>query len=58
MTLQSPSEHDAASVEDIERYEAIDGVRVEREPMGAFETVLVSWLCFLINGFAAGTKLG
>jgi hypothetical protein len=32
-----------ASGEDIERYEIIDGVRVEREPMGAFETVLASW---------------
>jgi Uma2 family endonuclease len=44
--------------EDIERYEIIDGVRVEREPMGAFETVLASWLCYLINSFAAGKKLG
>ena len=26
-----------ASDEDIERYEVVDGVRVEREPMGAFE---------------------
>jgi Uma2 family endonuclease len=48
----------AASGEDIERYEVIDGVRVEREPMGAFETVLASWLCHLMNGFAAGKKLG
>jgi Uma2 family endonuclease len=47
-----------ASGEDIERYEIIDGVRVEREPMGAFETVLASWLCYLMNGFAAGKKLG
>jgi Uma2 family endonuclease len=46
------------SVEDIERYEVIDGIRVEREPMGAFETVLASWLCYLLNGFAAGRKLG
>lgn len=30
------------SSEDIERYEIIDGVRVEREPMGAFETVSAS----------------
>ena len=44
--------------EDTERYEIIDGVRVEREPMGAFETVLASWLCYLINSFAAGKKLG
>ena len=27
---------------DTERYEIIDGVRVDREPMGAFETVLAS----------------
>jgi Uma2 family endonuclease len=47
-----------ASVEDIERYEVIDGVRVEREPIGAFETVLASWLCYLMNSFAAGKKLG
>ena len=47
-----------ASGEDIERYEIIDGVRVEREPMGAFETVLASWLCYLMNSFAAGKKLG
>ena len=46
------------SNEDSERYEVIDGVRVEREPMGAFETVLASWLGYLINSFAAGKKLG
>jgi Uma2 family endonuclease len=45
-------------VDDVERYEVIDGVRVEREPMAAFETVLASWLCHLINSFAAGKKLG
>jgi Uma2 family endonuclease len=47
-----------ASGEDIERYEIIDGVRVDREPLGAFETVLASWLCHVINSFAAGKKLG
>jgi Uma2 family endonuclease len=47
-----------ASDEDIERYEVVDGVRVEREPMGAFETVLASWLCHVINSFAAGKQLG
>ncbi|MGH8066245.1 MAG: Uma2 family endonuclease [Candidatus Entotheonellia bacterium] len=47
-----------ASGEDIERYEIIDGVRVEREPMWAFETMLASWLCHLMNSFAAGKKLG
>jgi Uma2 family endonuclease len=47
-----------ASGEDFERYEVVDGVRVEREPMGAFETVLASWLCHVINSFAAGKKLG
>jgi Uma2 family endonuclease len=26
--------------------------------MGAFETVLASWLCHLINSFAVGRKLG
>jgi hypothetical protein len=36
-----------ASGEDIERYEIIEGVRVEREPTGAFEMVLASWLCYL-----------
>jgi Uma2 family endonuclease len=45
-------------VDDVERYEVIDGIRVEREPMGAFETVLASWLCYLLNSFAAGKKLG
>ena len=30
---------------------------IER-PMGAFETVLASWLCHLLNSFAAGKKLG
>jgi len=45
-------------VDDVERYEVIDGVQVEREPMGAFETMLASWLCHLINSFAAGKKLG
>jgi Uma2 family endonuclease len=48
----------SASGEDIERYEITDGVRVEREPMGAFETVFASWLCHLMNTFAAGKKLG
>lgn len=47
-----------ASSEDVKRYEVIDGVRVEREPMGAFETVLASWLCHVMNSFAAGKKLG
>jgi hypothetical protein len=37
---------------------SLDGVRVEREPMGAFETVLALWLCHLINSFAANRKLG
>jgi Uma2 family endonuclease len=46
------------SGEDIERYEVVDGERVEREPMGAFETVLASWLCHVINSFAAGKKSG
>ena len=47
-----------ASGEDIERYEVVDGVRVEREPMRAFETVLASWLCHVMNCFAAGKNLG
>ena len=36
---------DNAWLDDVERYEVIDGVRVEQEPMGAFETMLASWLC-------------
>jgi len=55
---QSLSQQDHVSADDVERYEVIDGVRVEREPMGAFETVLASWLCHLLNSFAAGKKLG
>jgi Putative restriction endonuclease len=55
---QSVLAQSTASGEDIERYEVIDGVRVEREPMGAFEMVLASWLCHVINSFAAGKKLG
>jgi hypothetical protein len=43
-----------ASGEDIERYEVIDGVCLEREPMAVFETVLASWWCHLMNSFAAG----
>jgi Uma2 family endonuclease len=58
MASQSPAEQGTAWVKNVERYEVINGVRVEREPMGAFETVLASWLCFLINSFAAGKKLG
>ena len=57
-TSQTTGRQDNASVEDVERYEVIDGERVEREPMGAFETVLASWLCHLINSFAVGRKLG
>src|SRR2546422_159597 len=55
---QSLLQQGNVSVDDVERYEVIDGVRVEREPMGAFETVLASWLCHLLNSFAAGKKLG
>jgi Uma2 family endonuclease len=55
---QPGSAQGTASVEDVERYEVINGVRVEREPMGAFETVLASWLCHLINSFAGDKKLG
>jgi hypothetical protein len=47
-----------ASDEDIERYEVIDGVRVERQPMGAFEAVLASWLCHVINNFVVGKQVG
>ena len=55
---QSLLQQENVSVDDVERYEVIDGVRVEREPMGAFETVLASWLCHLLNSFAVGGKLG
>jgi Uma2 family endonuclease len=58
MAPHSSAEQGAAWVENVERYEVIDGVRVAREPVGAFETVLASWLCLLINSFAAGKKLG
>ena len=49
---------DNVVVDDIERYEVIDGIRMEREPMGAFETILASWLCYLINTFSVERKLG
>jgi len=55
---QSLLQQGNVSVEDVERYEVVNGVRVEREPMGAFETVLASWLCHLLNSFAGGRKLG
>lgn len=58
MASRPPLGQSTASVDDIERYEVIDGMRVEWEPMGAFETVLASWLCFLINSFAVDKKLG
>jgi hypothetical protein len=58
MASQSPLGQSTASVDNVERYEVIDGMRVEWEPMGAFETVLASWLCFLINSFAVDKKLG
>jgi Uma2 family endonuclease len=57
MALQSPADQGTASIDDIKRYEVIGGVRVEREPMGAFETVLASWLCHLLNSFAGDKKL-
>lgn len=57
-TSRSLFRHDNTLVDDVERYEVVDGVRLEREPMGAFETVLASWLCHLINSFARGIKLG
>ena len=34
MASQSPAERGTGSVEHVERYEVIDGVRVEQEPMG------------------------
>src|SRR5262245_42803895 len=55
---QSVLAQGTAWVDDVERYEIIDGIRVERETMGAFETVLASWLCFLLTSCAAGEKLG
>jgi hypothetical protein len=58
MVLQSPSEQGTASVDDSERDEVIDSPRVARELMGAFETVLASWLCHLINSFARDKKFG
>jgi hypothetical protein len=58
MVLQSPSEQGTASVDDIKRYEVIDGACVARELMGAFETLLASWLYHLINSFARDKKLG
>jgi Uma2 family endonuclease len=54
----STGQPDILLTDDVERYEVIHGIRVEREPMGAFETMLASWLCYLLNGFAAGKKLG
>jgi hypothetical protein len=53
MILQSPSEQGAASVDDIERYEVIDSARMTRELIGAFETVLASWLCQRNSTFSA-----
>jgi Uma2 family endonuclease len=55
---QSTSVQSTPWVDDVERYEVVDGIRVEREPMGAFETVLASWLCYLLNSCTAGKKLG
>jgi hypothetical protein len=49
---------DNVLVDDVERYEVIDGIRVERQPLGAFETILASWLCYLINTFSIERKLG
>ena len=57
MDSQSPADQGTASIDDIERYEVIGGVRLEREPMGAFETMLAPWLCHLLNSFP-GTKIG
>jgi Uma2 family endonuclease len=55
---QSSLRQNHIAVDDVERYEVIDGVRVEQEPMGAFETVLASWLCYRLNSFAVDKKLG
>jgi hypothetical protein len=49
---------ESAAADDVERYEVVDGMRVEREPMGVFEMVLASWLCHLIMSFAVDRKLG
>ncbi len=54
----SMQQHSQVSIEDVERYEIINGGRQEHAPMGAFETVLASWLCYLLNSFAMGKKLG
>ena len=58
MASQSPADQGTASIDDIERYEVIGGVRLEREPMGAFETMLAPWLWHLLNSSCRGQKLG
>ncbi len=45
-------------VEELEHYKVIDGVQVEQQPLGAFEAILASWLCYLLNSFAFDRHLG
>ena len=58
VTPQSDLTASNLAFEQAERFEVIDGEHAEREPMGAFETVLASWLCHLLNEFAVARKLG
>ncbi len=58
ITPESGSTASAIAFEHAERFEVINGEHAEREAMGAFETVLASWLCHLINDFAVDRKLG
>jgi hypothetical protein len=52
LASQAPADQGTASIDDIECYEVIGGMRLEREPMGAFETMLAPWLWHLLNSFA------
>ncbi len=59
ITLEAPVVVEAPSVaDDGERYEIIDGKRVELPPMSAFASIVASRIVVEINIFARGNQLG
>src|SRR5947209_20212628 len=58
-TLEAPVAVVAPPVgDDGERYEVIDGKRVELPPRSAFAARIAVWIVFEINTFARANKLG
>ncbi len=58
ITLEAPAVSAPPIEDDGERYEIIDGKRVEMPPVSAFAVRVAAWIVFEINTFARANKLG